>query len=76
MFCLHLRIHAPADATWSVATCAAHNSLYVPSLEDQGWYCRSGDHRQCPILRRPEAAAPLKWIEHGRSSLFPVMQAA
>ncbi len=77
MICLHLRTHSPATTNWSVATCAAHQSLYVPSLEEQGCYCRSANHRECPILHRPKMSnAPLKWVEHGRCSLFPIMQAA
>lgn len=77
MSCRQLRTHAPGDADWSVATCAADHGTYVPSLAEQHRFCQSGNHRECPLYCQARLyVRPLKAAEYGRCSFSPLQRAA
>ncbi|MFH7321159.1 hypothetical protein ACHHRT_11195 [Desulfurivibrio sp. D14AmB] len=77
MPCHQLRTHSGRDSTWSVSTCGADNSLYVPSLAEQARYCRSGSHRDCPLYCQARVyEKPLRPAEYGRCSFSPLLRAA
>lgn len=50
MLCHHLRNYSPVDSNWSVASCAARNHLYVPSLGDLVRLCKTASHNKCPYF--------------------------
>lgn len=60
MPCHHLRNYSTTGSTWSVASCAARNHLYVPSLGDLARLCRTASHEKCPrYLSRGRACLPV-----------------
>jgi len=48
MHCKHLLHYSHGTHTWSVASCSAKNSPYVPSLGEVERFCQSGRHIVCP----------------------------
>jgi len=48
MHCKHLLHYSHTTRTWSVASCSASNSPYVPSLVELEKFCQSGRHTVCP----------------------------
>ncbi len=77
MPCRQLRIHTATDSTWSVATCAADQGAYVPSISEQIRYCHSGAHRECPLYCQARIyEKPLSAAEYGRCSFAPLLRAA
>lgn len=77
MTCHQLRVHTSHDSSWTVTTCGADRSRYVPSLAEQQRYCLSGAQRECPMFcqaRRYEK--PLPAAELGRCSFSPLLRVA
>lgn len=50
MSCKHLSHYTYNDNAWAVASCAARQSPYVPSLKDLDRFCQSGAHVVCPYF--------------------------
>jgi len=48
MHCKHLLHYSHGTHTWSVASCSAKNTPYVPSLGEVEKFCQSGKHTVCP----------------------------
>ena len=48
MQCRYLYRHNPAGNKWSVASCSARNSPYVPSMSELEKFCAGGRHARCP----------------------------
>ena len=48
MPCKHLLHYSHGTNIWSVASCSAKNTPYVPSLHELERYCQSGNHIVCP----------------------------
>ena len=48
MPCKHLLHYSQGTPAWSVASCSAKNTPYVPSLVELERYCQSGNHIVCP----------------------------
>ncbi|MFA6283827.1 MAG: hypothetical protein WCT30_09255 [Desulfurivibrionaceae bacterium] len=48
MSCKHLLHYSHGTNIWSVASCSAKNTPYVPSLHELERYCQSGRHTVCP----------------------------
>lgn len=48
MHCKHLLHYSHGTHTWSVASCSAKNTPYVPSLGEVERFCQSGKHTVCP----------------------------
>ena len=48
MSCKHLLHYSHGTHTWSVASCSAKNTPYVPSLGEVERFCQSGRHIVCP----------------------------
>ena len=48
MHCKHLLYYSHTTHTWSVASCSAKNTPYVPSLGEVERFCQSGRHIVCP----------------------------
>ena len=48
MPCKHLLYYSRGANIWSVASCSAKNTPYVPSLHELERYCQSGNHIVCP----------------------------
>jgi hypothetical protein len=48
MPCKHLLHYSHGKHTWSVASCSAKNTPYVPSLYELERFCQSGRHLACP----------------------------
>lgn len=48
MPCKHLLHYSHGTNIWSVASCSAKNTPYVPSLNELERYCQSGKHVVCP----------------------------
>ncbi len=48
MHCKHLLHYSHGTCTWSVASCSAKNTPYVPSLVELERFCQSGRHIVCP----------------------------
>jgi len=48
MSCKHLLRYSHSPHIWSVASCSAKNTPYVPSLRELENYCQSGRHTVCP----------------------------
>jgi len=48
MHCKHLLHYSYGTHTWSVASCSAKNTPYVPSLGEVKRFCQSGRHIVCP----------------------------
>lgn len=48
MHCKHLLHYSHGTHTWSVASCSAKNTPYVPSLGEMERFCQSGRHTVCP----------------------------
>jgi len=48
MHCKHLLHYSHGTHTWSVASCSAKNTPYVPSLGEVEKFCQSGRHIVCP----------------------------
>ena len=48
MSCKHLLHYSHGANIWSVSSCSAKNTPYVPSLHELERYCRSGNHIVCP----------------------------
>ncbi len=48
MHCKHLLHYSHGTHTWSVASCSAKNTPYVPSLGEVERFCQSGRHTVCP----------------------------
>ena len=48
MHCKHLLHYSHGTHTWSVASCSAKNTPYVPSLGEVERFCQSGRHIVCP----------------------------
>lgn len=49
MHCRHLSYYRGGQNGWTVASCVAKGSPYVPSLFDLEGFCRSGRHALCPF---------------------------
>lgn len=50
MKCKHLLHYTPASNTWSVFSCTAKNTPYVPSLVELERFCQTSQHAICPKL--------------------------
>jgi hypothetical protein len=50
MSCKHLLRYSHSPQIWSVASCSAKNSPYVPSLQELERYCQCGNHIVCPAF--------------------------
>ncbi|MCG2739319.1 MAG: hypothetical protein L6300_03650 [Syntrophaceae bacterium] len=48
MSCKHLLHYCRGTHIWSVASCSAKKTPYVPSLRELESYCQSGRHTVCP----------------------------
>ncbi|MFH1020825.1 MAG: hypothetical protein V1782_09505 [Pseudomonadota bacterium] len=48
MHCKHLLHYSHSTNIWSVASCSAKNTPYVPSLRELERFCQSGRHTVCP----------------------------
>ena len=48
MVCKHLYQFTPASAAWSVSSCSAQRTPYVPSLVELESFCRAGRQDVCP----------------------------
>ena len=48
MHCKHLLHYSHGTHIWSVASCSAKNTPYVPSLHELERFCQSGRHTVCP----------------------------
>jgi hypothetical protein len=48
MHCKHLLHYSNGTNIWSVASCSAKNTPYVPSLHELERFCQSGRHTVCP----------------------------
>ena len=48
MPCKHLLHYSHGTQVWSVASCSAKNTPYVPSLHELERFCQSGRHIVCP----------------------------
>lgn len=48
MHCKHLLHYSHGAHIWSVASCSAKNTPYVPSLRELERFCQSGRHAVCP----------------------------
>ena len=48
MHCKHLLHYSHGTNIWSVATCSAKNTPYVPSLHELERFCQGGRHAVCP----------------------------
>ncbi|MFA7348146.1 MAG: hypothetical protein WCZ86_10325 [Desulfurivibrionaceae bacterium] len=48
MSCKHLLHYSHGANIWSVSSCSAKNTPYVPSLHELERYCQSGNHIVCP----------------------------
>jgi len=48
MHCKHLLHYSRRTHTWSVASCSAKKTPYVPSLGELEKFCQSSKHRVCP----------------------------
>jgi len=48
MHCKHLLHYSQGTHTWSVASCSAKKTPYVPSLGEVERFCQSGKHIVCP----------------------------
>ncbi len=48
MPCKHLLHYSHSPQIWSVATCSAKNTPYVPSLHELEKFCQGGRHMACP----------------------------
>ena len=48
MHCKHLLHYNQKTQAWSVASCSAKNTPYVPSLHELERYCQNGRHAVCP----------------------------
>ncbi|MFA7382828.1 MAG: hypothetical protein WC001_05205 [Desulfurivibrionaceae bacterium] len=60
MHCKHLLHYNHNTNIWSVASCSAKNTPYVPSLHELERYCQNGRHAVCPAYLfsfHPEAPA-------------------
>ena len=51
MSCRHLRNYSTTGNNWSVASCAARNHLYIPSVGDLAHLCDTNHHERCPYFR-------------------------
>lgn len=49
MGCKHLSYYHHGQNGWTVASCVAKGSPYVPSLCDLEKFCQSGRHALCPF---------------------------
>lgn len=59
MHCKHLLHYSHGAHIWSVASCSAKNTPYVPSLRELERFCQSGRHAVCPAyLFSFEAGCP------------------
>lgn len=47
MQCKHLLRYSHTTESWSVASCFAKNTPYVPSLGEVEKFCQSGKHTVC-----------------------------
>jgi len=69
MKCLHLGNYSATGSTWSVASCAARNHLYVPSLGDLAQLCGTASYARCPYYLsrdrdcRPSHSLPMVFSE-------------
>ena len=50
MICKHLLHYTPASNTWSVFSCSAEKTPYVPSLVELERFCQTNRHAICPKL--------------------------
>jgi len=48
MTCKHLLHYSHGTNIWSVASCSAKNTPYVPSLHELERFCQSSRHSVCP----------------------------
>lgn len=48
MHCKHLLHYSHGTNIWSVASCSAKNTPYVPSLHELEKFCQCGRHTVCP----------------------------
>lgn len=48
MHCKHLLRYSRSTQIWSVASCCAKNTPYVPSLNELEKFCQCGKHIVCP----------------------------
>lgn len=48
MPCKHLLNYCHSSQIWSVASCCAKNTPYVPSLHELEKFCQGGNHTVCP----------------------------
>lgn len=48
MPCKHLLHYSHSPQIWSVASCSAKNTPYVPSLHELERFCQNGKHTVCP----------------------------
>lgn len=48
MHCKHLLYYSHNTNIWSVASCSAKNTPYVPSLHELERFCQNGRHTVCP----------------------------
>lgn len=48
MHCKHLLHYSHGTNIWSVASCSAKNTPYVPSLHELERFCQCGRHTVCP----------------------------
>jgi len=72
MPCHHLRNYSTTDSNWSVASCAARDHLYVPSLGDLLRLCRTVSHTRCPyFLGRQKFCAIMLQPSSGNARMFP-----
>lgn len=48
MKCRYLCRHTPANNKWSVASCSARNTPYVPGMSELEKFCAGSRHDRCP----------------------------
>jgi hypothetical protein len=57
MSCRHLRLYNLTGSAWTVASCSARATPYVPSISDLKDLCSGSGHIACPSFLYPVAAA-------------------
>lgn len=71
MHCKHLLHYSPGANIWSVASCAAKNTPYIPSLHELERFCQNGRHAVCSSYLfsfQPESPAKESRIPAGAGS--------
>ena len=79
MPCKHLLRYSHSRQIWTVASCSAKNTPYVPSLRELESYCQSGRHTVCPAYlvsfenggQAPEGSIPAEIGKLHLTSVHP-----